>query len=49
MMNTQYRKNLPGTKLDHFDAREAVDAIRPGAYAKLSYTARVHAAVTRPR
>ncbi len=42
-MNTLYRKNLLGTKLDYFDAREAVDAIAPGAYAKLSYTARVHA------
>ena len=26
-MNTEYRKNLPGTKLDYFDARAAVDAI----------------------
>lgn len=43
MMNTTYRKNLPGTQLDYFDARAAVDAIAPGAYAKLSYTARVHA------
>ena len=43
MMNTLYRKNLPGTALDYFDARDAVDAIAPGAYAKLSYTARVHA------
>ena len=43
MMNTQHRKNLPGTQLDYFDAREAVDAIAPGAYARLSYTARVHA------
>ena len=43
MMNTQYRKHLPGTALDYFDAREAVDAIWPGAYARLSYTARVHA------
>ncbi|WP_295686188.1 Fe/S-dependent 2-methylisocitrate dehydratase AcnD [uncultured Nevskia sp.] len=42
-MNTQYRKNLPGTSLDYFDARAAVDAIKPGAYATLSYTARVHA------
>ena len=42
-MNTQYRKNLPGTSLDYFDARAAVDAIKPGAYAKLPYTARVHA------
>jgi iron-sulfur-dependent 2-methylisocitrate dehydratase len=42
-MNTAHRKNLPGTKLDYFDAREAVDAISPGAWAKLPYTARVHA------
>ena len=42
-MNTAYRKNLPGTSLDYFDARAAVDAIQPGAYAKLPYTARVHA------
>jgi aconitate hydratase len=26
-MNSQYRKNLPGTALDYFDTREAVDAI----------------------
>ncbi|NVM87057.1 aconitate hydratase [Variovorax sp. SG517] len=42
-MNTQYRKNLPGTSLDYFDAHEAVEAIRPGAWAKLPYTSRVHA------
>jgi aconitate hydratase len=42
-MNTAYRKRLPGTQLDYFDAREAVDAIQPGAYAKLPYTSRVHA------
>ena len=42
-MNTDYRKRLPGTALDYFDARAAVDAIEPGAYDKLSYTARVHA------
>jgi len=42
-MNIQHRKPLPGTQLDWFDAREAVDAIRPGAYDTLSYTARVHA------
>jgi aconitate hydratase len=40
-MNTQYRKNLPGSALDYFDTREAVDAIEPGAYAKLPYTSRV--------
>jgi len=42
-MNTAHRKRLPGTQLDYFDAREAVDAIQPGAYAKLPYTSRVHA------
>ena len=42
-MNTAYRKPLPGTKLDYFDARAAVDAIEPGAWAKLPYTSRVHA------
>ena len=40
-MNTDYRKNLPGTSLDYFDARAAVDAIAPGAYATLPYTSRV--------
>ncbi len=40
-VNTQYRKALAGTALDYFDAREAIDAIRPGAYAKLPYTSRV--------
>lgn len=43
MTNTQYRKPLPGTALDYFDAREAVNAIAPGAWDRLSYTARVHA------
>ncbi len=40
-MNTDYRKNLRGTSLDYFDARAAVDAIAPGAYATLPYTSRV--------
>ena len=40
-MNTDYRKNLPGSALDYFDARAAVDAIQPGAYATLPYTSRV--------
>ncbi|MFB2781151.1 Fe/S-dependent 2-methylisocitrate dehydratase AcnD [Shewanella mangrovisoli] len=40
-MNTLYRKPLPGTVLDYFDTREAVEAISPGAYAKLPYTSRV--------
>ncbi len=43
MSNTAHKKPLPGTQLDWFDAREAVDAIKPGAYAKLPYTARIHA------
>ena len=42
-MNTQFRKPLEGTSLQWFDAREAVDALKPGAYGKLSYTARIHA------
>ncbi|MCC6756944.1 MAG: Fe/S-dependent 2-methylisocitrate dehydratase AcnD [Arenimonas sp.] len=42
-MNIDYRKPLPGTKLDYYDARAAVDALRPGAWAELPYTARVHA------
>ena len=42
-MNSQHRKPLPGTKLDWFDARAAVDALAPGAYDRMSYTARVHA------
>ena len=40
-MNTQYRKPLPGTALEFFDAREAVEDIQPGAYAQLPYTSRV--------
>ncbi len=42
-MNTNYRKALPGSNIDYFDTREAVEAIQPGAYAKLPYTSRVHA------
>ncbi|MBC3860582.1 Fe/S-dependent 2-methylisocitrate dehydratase AcnD [Undibacterium jejuense] len=40
-MNTQFRKSLPGTKLDYFDARAAVEAIQPGAFDTLPYTSRV--------
>src|SRR5688500_14745578 len=42
-MNTANRKPLPGTNLDWYDARAAVDALAPGAYATLPYTARIHA------
>ncbi len=40
-VNSQYRKPLPGTALDYFDARAAVEAIQPGAYDTLPYTSRV--------
>jgi aconitate hydratase len=42
-MNTDYRKRLPNTTLDYFDAQAAVEAIQPGAYARMPYTSRVHA------
>jgi len=41
MMNTAHRKPLPGTRLEYFDAREAVDAIQTGAWDTLPYTSRV--------
>lgn len=40
-MNEKYRKPLPGTDLDYYDAREAVEALRPGAWKGLPYIARV--------
>jgi len=40
-MNTEFRKNLPGSHLDYFDVRAAVEAIQPGAYDTLPYTSRV--------
>ena len=40
-MNNANRKPLPGTNLDYFDTRAAVDAIEAGAYDKLPYTSRV--------
>ncbi|WP_019029076.1 Fe/S-dependent 2-methylisocitrate dehydratase AcnD [Colwellia piezophila] len=45
-MNYQYRKPLPGYKnngvtIDFYDTREAIEAIKPGSYAKLPYTSRV--------
>jgi len=42
-VNQAYRKPLPGTSLDYFDARAAVESIQPGAWDGLPYTARVHA------
>ncbi|MEC5216824.1 iron-sulfur-dependent 2-methylisocitrate dehydratase [Actimicrobium sp. GrIS 1.19] len=40
-MNTANRKPLPGATLDYFDARAAIDAIRPGAFDTLPFTSRV--------
>ncbi|MEN9500749.1 MAG: Fe/S-dependent 2-methylisocitrate dehydratase AcnD [Pseudomonadota bacterium] len=40
-MNTEYRKPLPGTALDYFDTRAAIEAIQPGSYETLPYTSRV--------
>ncbi len=45
-MNTNYRKPLPGVlvegePVEFFDARQAVEDIQHGAYAKLPYTSRV--------
>ena len=42
-MTDPFRKPLPGTDLHWYDARAAVEALRPGAYDALPYTARVHA------
>ncbi|MFH2078353.1 MAG: Fe/S-dependent 2-methylisocitrate dehydratase AcnD [Pseudomonadota bacterium] len=40
-MNSKFRKPLPGTSLDFFDAREAVEALQPGAWDGLPYVSRV--------
>src|SRR5690606_30699074 len=40
-MNTQYREKLQGTDLDYYNAPAAVDAIQPGAWAKVPCSARV--------
>ena len=40
-LNTTYRTSLPGTGLDYYDVRAAVNDIRPGAYETLPYTSRV--------
>ena len=40
-MNDAFCQPLPGTDLTYFDARAAIDAIRPGAYDKLPYVSRV--------
>ena len=40
-MNSQHRKPLPGTRLDYFDARAAMDALQPGTWDGLPYSSRV--------
>ena len=40
-MNDTWRESLPGTDLDWFDARSAVEAIHPGTYDRLPYVSRV--------
>ncbi len=40
-MNTAYRKSLPGSQLDYFDTRAAIEAIQPGSYETLPYTSRI--------
>ncbi|QYJ88288.1 Fe/S-dependent 2-methylisocitrate dehydratase AcnD [Shewanella halotolerans] len=40
-MNSLHRKPLPGSALDYFDTRAAVEALSAGAYDKLPYTAKV--------
>jgi len=40
-MNTTHRKPLPGTSLQFFDARAAVEALQPGAWDGLPYVSRV--------
>lgn len=40
-MNHKFRKPLNGTNLDYFDTEEAIEAIKPGAYAGLPYTSKV--------
>ncbi|MEL0035582.1 MAG: Fe/S-dependent 2-methylisocitrate dehydratase AcnD [Gammaproteobacteria bacterium] len=40
-MNDNYRKVLSGTSLEYYDTREAIEAIKPGAYQTLPYTSRV--------
>lgn len=40
-MNTQYRKKLPGTSLEYYDVRQAVEDIQVGSYETLPYTSKV--------
>ena len=40
-MNSDYRKKLPGSELEYYDTRAAIDAIKPDCYDTLPYTSRV--------
>ncbi|HLV49009.1 MAG TPA: aconitate hydratase AcnA, partial [Aliidiomarina sp.] len=40
-MNSNYRTQLPGTTLEYFDTRKAIEDIQPGAYDKLPYTSKI--------
>lgn len=40
-MNSLYKKPLAGTNLEFFDAGEAVETLKPGAFSELPYTSRV--------
>jgi iron-sulfur-dependent 2-methylisocitrate dehydratase len=40
-MNTNFRKALPGSALDFFDTRAAIEAIKPNSYDTLPYTSRI--------
>ncbi|NDY95454.1 Fe/S-dependent 2-methylisocitrate dehydratase AcnD [Wenzhouxiangella limi] len=40
-MNNAFRSKLPGTDLDYYDARAAVNSIKPGAWDGLPYVSRV--------
>ena len=40
-MNEKHRKPLPGTNLDYFDVRAAIEEIEPGSYDRLPYTSKV--------
>jgi iron-sulfur-dependent 2-methylisocitrate dehydratase len=42
-MNSEFRKHLPGTALDYFDARAAVETLQEGAWKRMPFTSRVHA------
>lgn len=40
-INSQYKKVLPATAMEYFDARQAVNDIQAGAYDRLPYTSRI--------